>query len=378
MMLFLNAQTSKSINVKIVSGLLSDPVELIEAIAGRRVMMVSTPEVARLYLTPLVRALEREGILFHTEILDLDEKSKAIESALDVCSLAARHSIDRKGVFLALGGGVCSDVVGFAASMYRRGISHIRIPTTLVGQVDAAIGLKCGVNFEGRKNNLGAFHPPEKVLVDHAFLATLPPEELRQGVAEMIKIAVVRDCQLFSLLEDCGPGLSRIGKLSVHSAAPEVIHRSIELMLEELEQNPFEDGGYERLVDFGHTFSPVIEGASGFSLSHGDAVAIDMAISCVIANKLGMLPRGEQDRVVDLLRQCDLPVAPGWIKVDLLLRGLETATLHRGNALNFPLPIRVGAARFLKQRDELPDRLLGQVWNELVSQTEKKKRKHIA
>jgi 3-dehydroquinate synthetase len=129
--------------------------------------------------------------------MSLSERRKIINSVLDICGAAQDFKLDRHSLLVAIGGGECSDVVGFAASIIRRGVGHVRIPTTLVGQIDAGIGLKTGVNLRCGKHFLGSFHPPEQVLIDPAFLATLPACELRQWLSEMIKIALVRDADLF-------------------------------------------------------------------------------------------------------------------------------------------------------------------------------------
>src|SRR5688500_11545734 len=161
----LSSHLEKSFEVRMCAGLLSASCdELKAAIAGRQVLIVMTPTVFGLYGSALLAQIKRHSIKAEVRVLELSERAKNIESALRVCALAEEIGLDRRAVLVAFGGGVCSDVVGLAASMIRRGVAHVRVPTTLVGQIDAGIGLKGGVNFQSKKNYLGCFYPPEAVL----------------------------------------------------------------------------------------------------------------------------------------------------------------------------------------------------------------------
>jgi 2-epi-5-epi-valiolone synthase len=227
-----------------------------------------------------------------------------------------------------------------------------------VGQIDAGIGLKTGVNFRTSKNFLGSFHPPEHVLVDPAFLVTLPARELRQGFAEMVKIALVRDLGLFTLLEKHGRQLLRSRFRAPVTEAELAIQRSIALMLDELAANPFENRSLERLVDMGHTFSPELESASGFTISHGDAVAIDLALTCALGVELGMLEEVSAIRVHLLLELLDLPTGHELLDVALCKRAIGSAALHRGGRLNLVMPTAIGAADFVRETEFVTDAVL--------------------
>jgi 3-dehydroquinate synthase len=272
--------------------------------------------------------------------------------------LAQELKLDRHSVLVAFGGGVCSDVVGFAASMIRRGIAYIRVPTTLVGQIDAGVGLKTGVNFRAGKNYLGSFHPPERVLIDPAFLGTLPARELRQGLAEMVKIALVRDPALFACLEECGGRLLQSRFCDPQAIAEHAIHRAIALMLEELGANPFENRTLERLVDMGHSFSPELESASGFTLPHGDAVAVDIALTCALAVELGMLDEEDALRIVAVLMQLGLPTNHELLDAALCRRAVRSVVLHRGGRLNLVVPTAIGSADFVRDPAIITDEVL--------------------
>jgi 3-dehydroquinate synthase len=332
--------------------------DLNSAVAGRKALFITTPTVFHLYGQALLRQMNRCAINGEVKVLPLTERTKDLDSVVQVCGLAQELRLDRRAVLVAFGGGVCSDVTTFAASMVRRGIAHVRIPTTLVGQVDAGVGLKGGVNFRDTKNYLGCFHPPDAVLVDRAFLRTLPAREIRQGMAEIVKVALVRDADLFSTLERFGGRLLESRLAEPDGEGERVIRRAIELMLEELEPNPYEDRGLARLVDMGHSFSPQIEAASAFAVPHGDAVAIDMALTCMIAAELGLLAAGDALRVVRLLAALGLPTDSPLLDLELCRASVRACVLHRGGELNLVVPTAVGRAGFLRAPSDLPEEVL--------------------
>ena len=235
--------------------------------------------------------------------------------------------IDRRlDPVIAIGGGVCMDIVGFAASIYRRRTPYVRVPTTLMGYVDASVGAKTGVNFEAepgvwKKNKLGAYLPPAITLLDRSFLATLDERQLANGAAEIVKMAIVKDPELLDLLAAHGPELiehkfqkspyASSDAWEADDAASRVLYLAIETMLEELAPNLWEDS-LERLVDFGHVFSMELEMAlvhqGDEKLFHGEAVAIDMAFSSVLAHVRGHLESETLDLILQTMRGLSLPV----------------------------------------------------------------------
>jgi 3-dehydroquinate synthase len=354
------------------------PGELSAAIGARRVLSVTTPTVDALHGRALQRHLRDAGVDADHFVVQLGEAHKTMESVLALCGHAQRAGLGRRDLLLAFGGGVCCDVVGLAASLTRRGLPYICVPTTLLAQVDAAIGLKTGVNFGGRKNYLGSFVPPEAVFVDIGFLRTLPADDLRRGTAEILKIALVRDEELFSLLTERGPELLESHFASPARVADLVIHRSIALMLDELSRNPYEDRGYERLVDFGHTFSPAIEETSLHRVLHGDAVAIDIAVSCMIAIELGLLPEYEWHRILAAYRALGLPLTSVYCTADVLGRGVEAAVAHRGGRLNLVVPTTVGCATFVPDAASIDRGLLERAADRLALEATARPRATVA
>ena len=330
---------------------------LIDAIGDRKALLVTTPTVDRIHGAAIRAALQKTNTV-STLVLNAREETKSMELVAAVCNEALSHGLNRTGLLISFGGGVCSDVVTLSASLIRRGVAHIRVPTTLIGQIDAGIGLKGAVNFCGKKSFVGCFHPPEQVLIDPAFLQSLPRKYLVSGVAEAIKMGIARDATLFELIEARALDLVTSGFDEPAAEGRELLQRSVWGMLDELRQNPYEDQGYERLVDFGHTFSPTLEAAMGFDIHHGEAVAIDMAMSATIARSLGLIGADVWQRIVNVLRTASLPIFASRLDLQLCRDALVEARRHRGGSMNLVVPAGLGRVVFLKDANDLPDSVL--------------------
>jgi 2-epi-5-epi-valiolone synthase len=339
---------------------------LLEAIGDRKALLVTTPTVDRIHGSAMRAALERTNTV-SSLVLNVREETKSMDLVEAVCGEALSHGLNRTGVLISFGGGVCSDVVTLAASLIRRGVAHIRVPTTLIGQIDAGIGLKGAVNFCGKKSFVGCFHPPEQVLIDPAFLQSLPQRFLVSGIAEAIKMGIARDAGLFELLERRSLDLVMSGFDEPAAEGRELLQRSIWGMLDELRKNPYEDQGYERVVDFGHTFSPALEAAMGFELQHGEAVAIDIALSATIARSLGLIAAEVWQRIVTLLRTASLPIFARRLDLKLCRDALVEARRHRGGVMNLVVPAGIGRVVFLKDGDDLPEPVLEEALSSLAS-----------
>ncbi|MGA2322122.1 MAG: 2-epi-5-epi-valiolone synthase, partial [Solirubrobacteraceae bacterium] len=222
------------------------------ALAGRPAMAFVSPTVDRLY-GARIRARLADAGAHAVMVVPTGERSKVLATVQAIVERANSARFSRRGVFLGIGGGILLDTVGLAASLFRRGVPHVKIGTTLVAQVDAAIGIKSGVNADETKNLVGAFLPPELVITDGAFLATLGPRQIRCGLAEILKLAIVRDGRLFAQLESHGTHL--LSAERDDDAFRSLIDRSISGMLAELQRDPYE-ADLQRRVDFGHTVSP--------------------------------------------------------------------------------------------------------------------------
>lgn len=242
------------------------------------------------------------------------------------------------------------DIVGLAASLYRRSTPYVRVPTTLIGLVDAGVGAKTGVNHSAHKNRLGTYFPARDTLLDRGFLKTVDTRHIVNGLAEILKIALIKDRALFELLERHGTTLitERLQGRTPESnrAATQVIERAITGMLEELEMNLWEHK-LERVVDYGHTFSPTVEMLALPELLHGEAVNIDMALTTLISVQRGMITPEERDRIFALMRKLELPVYHRTCEPSVLVDALADTVRHRDGLQRLPLAIGIGSACFV-------------------------------
>lgn len=346
---------AKSYQVHLFAGVLDGSWKqfLEDRIKGRRGLLITTPSIARLHSSFVASLLEgRSGTLSFLE-MPFTEQSKSLDVVRLLCEEAVDRRLDRQSVLLSVGGGVCCDVVTMAASLFRRGIGHIKIPTTLLGQVDSGVGIKGAVNLCDKKSAIGCYHPPECVVICPSFLRTLPECHLRNGSAEVAKIAIVSDPALFGLLEKYGPTIVRQGFHPEDSHHRQIVWTAAVRMLEQLETNLYENQTFQRLVDFGHTFSPALEAASHFGLQHGEAVAIDMALCAVLAWHLELLSADIRDRILSLLLKLGLPVYSSLLTPQLCENALDEARRHRGGQPNLVLPTGLSGAAFIRDFEGL-------------------------
>ena len=220
-------------------------------IENARRFVVVDGNVERSYSAEIRNYFEYHGIDTKIITFPSGEENKSIENYLSILGEFDSFPIHRRDEpIIAIGGGVLTDVVGFVASSYRRSVPHIKVPTTLMGYVDASLGIKAGINFNGHKNRLGSFEPPLRVLLDKSFLKTLPERHILNGVCEIIKLAIIKDAELFSLLELYGA--NSVTTRFQDDIGGSILDRAISGMLEELQANLFEQN-LARKVDFGHT-----------------------------------------------------------------------------------------------------------------------------
>lgn len=273
------------------------------------------------------------------------EKNKTVDNYLWILRELDEFPINRRDEpIIAIGGGVLTDIGGFVASSYRRGVPHIKVPTTLMGYVDASVGIKSGVNFNNHKNRLGSFEPPKKVLLDRNFLKTLPERHILNGVCEILKLAVVKDLTLFELLELHGN--SCIESKFQDEIGASILDRSVGDMLEELQPNLYEDE-LARKVDFGHTFSYGFETHDEAQLLHGEAVLLDIVLSSIIANGRHLLSNRDLDRVFDLISKLGTPLRNDLVTPEPLWDTLQERTYHRNGLQRVPLPEGLGQCGFV-------------------------------
>ncbi|RKO65257.1 3-dehydroquinate synthase [Campylobacter sp. P255] len=270
-----------------------------------KVVVLTNDLVAKLHLDILLEKIQAKE-LFVIKIQD-GEEYKNLQTIEYIIDQMCHYQLDRKSILISFGGGVVSDMGGFVASIYQRGIEFINIPTTLLACVDASVGGKTGVNNRFGKNLIGSFYQPKAVYCESDFLKTLPSRELAAGMAEFIKMAAVFDDKMLDFLENLDKKRFLNGSLEDDILA-QIIQKSIELKANVVSQDEKENG-LRMLLNYGHTFAHVIENQTGYKkYLHGEAVAMGMHMANVLALRLGLLDLQECERIKKLLLEFNLPV----------------------------------------------------------------------
>ncbi len=307
---------------------------------GSRVAIVSNPVVAPLYGAQVEDALRTAGFVPFACSMPDGEQHKTLATVAALYDQFLAHGLDRSGTVLSLGGGVTGDVAGFAAATFMRGVRFAQVPTTLLAMVDASVGAKTGVDLPQGKNLAGAFKQPLLVAIDPTLLATLPLEEFRSGMAELIKHGVIGDLDLFVELEKGGGdrGTRRQGDL---------IARSLGVKIGIVELDPFEQG-LRAVLNLGHTVGHALERLSGFSLRHGEAVSIGIVAVAQIAGELGRAGPALVGRVASLLTAWGLPVRCPPFDASAIWEAMAHDKKRRGRSLRWVLPRAIGEVEIVE------------------------------
>ena len=281
-----------------------------------------------------------------------DENTKHLDSVAELLRVMTKIGVPRRHPVIVIGGGVCLDLVGFACSVYRRGIPYIRLPTTLLAMADAGVGVKTATNFEGHKSRVGTYYPPLATLIDPQWLVSLPERHIANGLAEILKVALVRNHHLFVQASTQLDAL--VGERLMSTVGHTILVQAVETMLRELEPNLWEEV-LERAVDFGHAVSPVLEMAFAESLLHGEAVTVDMALFSLVSARRGLLDESECDLVIAALDKLKPPLTERMLDPALLWSGIVETTRHRGGKQRLPLLTGIGGCTFVNDvtRDEV-------------------------
>jgi len=303
-----------------------------------RYMIVTDSTVATLHGAGVQEILR--GLGLQVDIIDFPpgEASKNIQTTLHICDTLMEKGIDRTSALIALGGGVVGDITGFAASIYMRGIPYIQVPTTLLAQVDSSIGGKTGIDLSMGKNILGTFYQPKGVFIDLAFLQTLKPQELHNGLAEIVKYGVIDDPQLLGTLE------AQAEAIKNHDVdlLKEIITRSCTIKKGIIEIDETEQG-VRRILNFGHTVGHAIETESGYTVPHGDAVSMGMVAETILSERMGYLSAEERTRITALIRTLGLPDRiPQGLSPDGIVACMKGDKKKAGDVLNIVLLKKVG------------------------------------
>jgi 3-dehydroquinate synthetase len=331
--------------------------------SNRRIIVIDK-EVSNLYREKISTYFTENKLDVHVIFVDCREENKNWENLNHILKSFEDIGVLRREEILAIGGGVLLDIVGFACSIYRRGIPYIKIPTTLLAIVDASVGSKVAVNHLGRRNRIGAYYPPIATYIDKKFIKTQSEREIVNGIAEIFKLAVIKSPELFQLLEENAEML--IEEKFQYGAVPvRVINLAITDMIAELGPNLWEKR-LDRCVDFGHTFSPVIEMANIPDLLHGEAVALDCLYSSCIAFCRGYIDTDTLKRIFGVAQRLKLKTFHSdFTNQKMLLESLRDATKHRNGNQFAPLPISIGNYRIVNDITEDEMKLAADVFEEI-------------
>ena len=330
--------------------------DLVSYKTNDRVMIVIDQNIHKFYAAQLMEYFNSHKVKYSMLVINTNEESKTWKDADHILQFFEDEGVLRREPIIAIGGGVLLDIVGFACGIYRRGIPYIKVPTTLLAIVDASVGSKVAINHFERRNRLGAYYPPIATLIDKKFIKTQSEREIINGIAEIFKLAIIKSPELFALLEENAELL--IEEKFQHGAVPvRVINLAITDMIAELGPNLWERK-LDRCVDFGHTFSPVIEMKNltqefdpdnppyftkDTMLLHGEAVALDCLYSSCIACLRGYIGQSVLNRIFNLAKRLKLKTYhEDFTKIELLQQSLADATKHRNGNQFAPLPIYVG------------------------------------
>jgi len=334
--------TDRSYDIVCGRGLIDTVGGRVAAAGGRRAVVIADSSIARSHAARVTAALTAAGVSTTGLEVASGEASKSAAEAGRLWSALAQFAVDRSTHIVAVGGGVVGDLAGFVAATFARGLPLWQVPTTLVAQVDSAIGGKTGINLEAGKNLVGAFWQPRGVVADIDTLATLPDREYVSGLAEVVKYGMILDANFFVWLEANAADLLAREPEALTAA----VERSAGLKARVVEQDERERSGLRAALNYGHTFGHAYETAAGYgTLLHGEAVAIGMARAARLAVALGRLDGSVVARQDSLLSQLRLPTAPpsaGAIAPHTLIAIMGRDKKALDGRLRFVLPDAIG------------------------------------
>ena len=327
----IHVNTDPAYDVTVGSGLLCRCGEHLAGVLGQcHTAVIADSTVAPLYLDTVTESLRSAGFTVSTCIYPAGEEHKNLVTLSEILETLAEQQLTRSDCVVALGGGVCGDMSGFAAGCYLRGIRYVQLPTTLLSAVDSSVGGKTAIDLKAGKNLAGVFLQPAAVLCDTDCLATLTPHTFADGAAEAIKTGVLCSRELF---DDIAAGALR-------ENPAEIIARCIAFKGRVVEEDPL-DNGIRRTLNLGHTVGHAIEKCANFTISHGHAVAIGMVVMAKAAEKLGWCQESCSAEIAKVLRQYDLPTATDFSATHLA-KAAASDKKRRGSHISVVVPEAIG------------------------------------
>jgi len=313
-----------------------------KVMSGNRCAIIADETSARLFGDRISESFTAEKFSPHLVRIPAGEKSKSLTQVEKICDELIEAGLDRSSFVVGLGGGVIGDISGFVAAIFQRGIPHVQIPTTLLAMVDSSIGGKTGVNLEAGKNLIGAIHHPALIIADVKALESLPRKELRQGYAEIIKHAIIRDAEMFRALS---PRTKRQSGSDSKNGFVALIRRNIAIKARIVSADAREISGERALLNFGHTVGHAIERATNFKIPHGDCISTGMVAACAISIKRAGLSSQERDEVVSLLTQFGLPTRlPPKLDRNRIIDAIRHDKKFTSGEVRFVVTPRIGGA----------------------------------
>jgi 3-dehydroquinate synthase len=331
----------RSYPIHIGAGLLARPELVSSHLEQNRVAIVTNTVVAPLYLQLLMDGLSARGVACLPILLPDGEAHKNWETLNSIFDSLLAARCERATTIFALGGGVVGDMAGFAAAVYQRGVPFVQIPTTLLAQVDSAVGGKTAINHPAGKNMIGAFYQPRVVLADTDTLQTLPQRELAAGLAEVIKYGFIRDLAFLDWLEaNLDRLLARESEALAYAIEESCRNKAEVVGVDERES------GQRALLNFGHTFGHAIEAGTGFGTwLHGEAVAAGMVLAAELSERMGYLSRVDVERITTVLKRAGLPVRAPDLGCERYIELMSHDKKVSDGKLKFVLLERVGSAQ---------------------------------
>jgi shikimate kinase / 3-dehydroquinate synthase len=310
---------------------------------ARRAILLAEPRTWEVAGSGIAEALAADGWPVERVLLPRGENAKRMQVVEETCRALARLHVDRRETLVAIGGGALTDAAGFAAAVYLRGVPIVHVPTTLVGQVDAALGGKTAVDIVEGKNLVGAFHQPAAVIADVSFNATLPVRQRRAALGEVVKMAVLGDDRLLELVEQEGESYARGDSGPIESGAvAEMVERCAWAKVEVVSAD-VREANLRMILNLGHTLGHGIEAAAGYeSIMHGEAVAYGIRGAFAIALAMGLTTAGRADRVNRLLDRLRLATKPPTVTREAVMEHVATDKKHATGRLNWVLPTESG------------------------------------
>jgi len=328
----------RSYPIFIGKGASQEPEALIDRVKGSDVAIISDEVVAPLYLNQLLEGLPEKNII--TYVLPKGEQEKKLKTVHKIIDHLLQNGFGRDATLISLGGGVVCDITGFVASVFMRGVSVIQIPTTLLAQVDASVGGKTGVNHSLGKNLIGSFYQPSAVVCDTAFLSSLDPKEMSDGLAEIIKYGLIYDRDFFVWLQTNISNILEQDRASLRHA----VQRSCQIKAEIVAQDEREQS-IRAILNFGHTFGHAIENQTGYDQwSHGQAIAAGMVLASKLSAKMSLISEEDVELIKDILLRAGLPVEPPKISTHDFIDAMKADKKVKARVIQLVLLKEIGSA----------------------------------